>query len=448
MMNDVPIRLDEALKHAVARIEKDPRNTEIVVDHFGWNGRGARTVDETSTAFGLTNQQVKETIFRAIEAMQQAGFVPEVVQRSIELVEQRLPILEVELWESLLAARLCFVRISCDALVAAAKIFKAQSPFEAASIGQSRALIKSGTAECLDQIAARARRLVQTRGCANTGDLVNAFRDTIGGSATPRFGEAVARSAGMFEWLDQENGWFWYVPEPGYSANRLVNKIKRALAATPRIELSQLDSEIRSELQTETLPPPLNVLAAVCRRLLFVQLDGEAVVRLPNMLAWDTVRTEASLEKRLREQGSMRGWLSDRRIFVVWKLDNATLESGVLRIHEPMSSFIEGDYDLVTIRDRKLAGIQIRQRACWDMRPLLRWAGAHAGDMLVLIFDRRIHVATGILGDEEFVAQVLSPEINLDSLIGGAGDDIGEKPAGRAACEGAEEAAAAPPSPP
>ena len=71
-----------------------------------------------------------------------------------------------------------------------------------------------------------------------------------------------------------------------------------------------------------------------------------------------------------------------------------------------MSSFIEGDYELVTLGNHKLSDIQIRQRACWDTRPLLKWRNADAGDTLVLIFDRQNHSATGILGDDEFLAQV------------------------------------------
>jgi hypothetical protein len=425
----VPIRLDEALKHAVARIENDPRNIEIIISHFGWDGRSARTVEELAGMLGVPTEYIRETVRATVGGMRQAEFVPDVVDRSIELADQLLPILEVELWEALLQARLCFVRIPCDALVAAATIFRTQSPFEAVSIGPSRALVKSGTAECVDQLAARARRMVQTRGCANTSDLVEDFRETIGWSASPRFAEAVARSAGMFEWLDQENGWFWYVPEPGFSMNPLVTHVRRVLAETPRLELSELHCRIDRELQADAVAPPLNVLAAICKRLLFVQLEGEAVVRLPNMLAWDTVKAEAALARLLREQESMRGWLSDGRIFVTWKVDKTILESGVLRVREPMSSFIEGDYELATIRNQKLASIQIRQRACWDTRPLLHWAGAKLGDLLVIIFDRRKQIATGILGDNGFVAQVLSPEINLKSLISD-GDDHADGKAG------------------
>jgi hypothetical protein len=280
--------------------------------------------------------------------------------------------------------------------------------------------------ERIEQLAAHARRLVQTRGCAKIDDIIHQFRLIAGASASRRFGEAVARSAGRFEWLDQETRWFWYVPERTFRANPLVNHIRRELGAVSRIELSQLRLEVRPYFETDMSCPPVHVLAAICRRLLFARLEGEVVIGEPNLLARDAVldQTEATMVRILGVHGSMRGWLSDGRVFVAWRLDKSTLEGGVLRIHEPMSSFIEGDYELTTTRNQKLGSIQIRQRACWDVRPLLRWSSAGVGDTLVLIFDPREQIAEGFVGDDLFAAQVLSPEVDLHLLIRDVGHDL------------------------
>jgi hypothetical protein len=400
---DVPVRLDEALKYAVAQVEKDPRSAQLIVAHFGWNGQNRRSVDELSAERNVPPKQIQRIVARTVKALRDSRLVPEAVTRSIDLANRMLPIVDVELCEALLQARLCYVRFSCSALVAAAEIFGGASPFEEAIIGESRALVQSGNTRCIKELAELVRYVMQTRGCANTAELAEEFRGVVGGGATRRFSESVGRSAGAFEWLDQEDGWFWYVPGQGGRANPLLNCIKQVLAVTPRVELSQLQLAIGRVIPS---PPPLNVLAAICKRLLFVRVQDETIIRVPNLLVWDVVKKEAIVKKLVRDQGSVRGWLSDGRLFVAWKLDQTTLQSGVLRVHEPMNSFIEGDYELVTLGNDKLSNIQIRQRACWDTRPLLEWLKANAGDTLVLIFDRLRHRATGILGDDEFVAQV------------------------------------------
>ena len=400
---DIPVRLDEALKYAVAQVEKNPHDVQLVVDHFGWNGQNRRSVDELSAERNVPPERIKQIVARTIRALRASGLVPEAVTRSIDLANRRLPILDVELCEALLQARLCYVRFSCGALVAAAEIFLGASPFEEAIIGESRALVQSGNIGCIGELAAFVRHVMRMRGFANTAELAEEFRGIVGGSTTRRLSESIGRSAGAFEWLDQENGWFWYVPEQGGGTNPLLNCIRQVLAATPSVELSQLQLAIGRDIPS---PPPLNVLAAICKRLLFVRVQDEIIVRVPNLLVWDVVKKAAIVKKLVRDQGSVRGWLSDGRLFVAWKLDQTTLQSGVLRVHEPMSTFIEGYYELVTLGNDKLSHIQIRQRACWDTRPLLAWLKANAGDTLVLIFDRLRHSATGILGDDEFVAQV------------------------------------------
>ena len=41
----VPERLDEALRYAVARIEEDPQNVDAIIGHLGWDGRDPRNGD-------------------------------------------------------------------------------------------------------------------------------------------------------------------------------------------------------------------------------------------------------------------------------------------------------------------------------------------------------------------------------------------------------------------
>jgi hypothetical protein len=399
-----PARLDEALKYAVAQVEKDLDKARLIIGYFGWDGRNPRKLDELSVQFRVPHERIKEVVAQGLKKLRSSGLLPEALRRSIELANRLLPVLDIDLCEALLQARLCYVRFSCGSLVTAAEVFTGRCAFEEAIIGENSALVKSGNTKHIDDLAAFVRYLMQTRGCLNTAELAEEFRAVIGTNTTRRLTESLARSAGAFEWLDHENGWFWYVPEHGAGkANALLNCIRQSFAVTPRMQLTELQSAIGREL---VQAPPLNVLAAICRRLLFVRVEGDTVIRIPNLLVWDVVKKEASFKKLVRNKEAVRGWLSDGRLFIAWKLDQLSLESGVLRVHEPMSSLIEGDYELVTLGDDKLSDIQIRQRACWDTRPLLKWRNANAGDTLVLIFDRQRRRATGIVGDDEFAAQV------------------------------------------
>ena len=144
-----------------------------------------------------------------------------------------------------MGAGLCFKRLSCEALLTAARCFRVEAPFAIVRLGPSEALVKPGTAGALNQLAARVLDLMQSRGCANTTELIDDARAIFGPNASSRFTEAALRSGGPFEWLDRDAKWFWYIGGHGAGSNRLIDQIQRVLAATPRIRLTRLRSAIR-----------------------------------------------------------------------------------------------------------------------------------------------------------------------------------------------------------
>jgi hypothetical protein len=479
----VPERLDEALQYAVARIEKDPQNVAAIVRYLGWDGHDATNEDRPGRPAGLPRQRLQHIVERAIRELRADGTVPEVVERSIALVERSLPILDMELCKTLLNARLCYVRFTCRALASAAVVFRKQSPFEIVRIGRSVGLVKSGTAADINQLAARAQGLMRSRGWANIIELTDDAQGMFGPNANRGFTEAAVRTVERFEWLDQDKRCFWYMPDCGRLSNRLVDQIQRILAVTPRIRLAELRSAIHHANGLRSFAPPLDALASICRRLLFVQIEGDTVVRVPGLAQWDTVLSpnETILIDVLRSYGPIlsgeqflehcrkrgmnenifneltsrsvildapapgtyalvgatipvgmieaiggvsteenlvtadHGCLSDDRVFLSWKLDSSTLRSGVLRVPVTVNTCVEGEFRLKTITNRELGFIQIFQRACWDLRRLLQYAGSETDDTLVIVLSLREHHAIGILVNETIVAQVRAGYFDLDT---------------------------------
>ena len=86
--------------------------------------------------------------------------------------------------------------------------FPKKSPFEAVVVGGQHGLLKSGAAECINQVAALAQGIMQSRGCVNMSGLADKSQEIFGSSVSYAFAEAAARTGPKFEWLDRENGWF------------------------------------------------------------------------------------------------------------------------------------------------------------------------------------------------------------------------------------------------
>jgi hypothetical protein len=466
----VPERLNEALSYAVARIEQDPVNVKTIVSRLGWDGRQSEA--EPDRRPGGAPEREMQLVGRAIDRLREDGFVPDVVERAITVAEQSLPILEQELCEALLNAKLCFVRFGCDALMSAAAVFRENPPFEFVRVGRGTGLVRPGTGKGIAQLAAAAQNLMRTRGCANIHALTDRARQIYGPSTTRAFTEAAVRTVAHFEWLDREGGWFWYMPDGADDPNRLASQIKRILAVAPRIALAELRSAIRRDHALGSFAPPCNVLASICKRLRFAHVEGEVVARMLPSPQWkgvldsdeaglvDLLKAQpllprAELLERARERGindkcfggpSLRsallqspspgmyalvgtdaangappmretepvpdhGNLSEGRLFVALEIDASALQSGALRM--PVSPFAEGDYRLETASGDALGSIHIHQWACWDARALLRDAGAEMGDVLLLVISPDDHAAIGLIGDRSIAASVISGDFDV-----------------------------------
>jgi hypothetical protein len=103
-----------------------------------------------------------------------------------------------------------------------------------------------------------------------------------------------------------------------------------------------------------------------------------------------------------------QGFLSEGKLFVAWKLQPSMLHGGVVRVLEPINTFVQGDYKFETLGRREMGPLQIRQRACWDIRRLVLALGGDVGDTLVIILNHRDHSAVGLIGNEDIVPQVVS----------------------------------------
>jgi hypothetical protein len=315
---------------------------------------------------------------------------------------------------------------------------------------------------------------MRTRGCANIHALTDRAREIYGPSTTRAFTEAAVRTVAHFEWLERESGWFWYMPDGADEANRLASQIKRIMAVAPRIPLAELRSAIRRDHALGSFAPPRNVLASICKRLRFAHVEGDVVVRMLPAPQWKGVLSSdeaalvgllqahgpllprAELLERARERGindkcfggpSLRsallqsprpdmyalvgtdaapapgaaplqeaagvpdhGNLSEDRMFLILEIDASGLQSGALRM--PVSPFAVGDYRLETASGDALGSIHIHQWACWDVRALLRDAGADSGDVLVLVISPEDHAAIGLVGDKTIAASVISGDFD------------------------------------
>ena len=300
-----PSRLDEALIFAVRRVEKNARNIALTIRRLGWDGEKRQTLESIGRPLGLTRERVRQIEARTVRKLQRAGFVPDSVTQSIKIAERLTPAVDTEVTRALRDKGLTEKSFGAAGLVTAAEVFVGRARFRAMSWGKRVLLVRTQSTTAVNEIALAARRFVRSRGCANTFDLSDEFREAFSRNPSQAFIAAIVGKHKGFEWLNQDEGWFWYRPKEGRAHNRLINYLKRILAVSATVQLSEIRSALRRNYRTANFAPPVSVLASICDRVAFAQRNADQVMRIEDEIDWNSVlaATEAMFRDILRSHG-------------------------------------------------------------------------------------------------------------------------------------------------
>jgi hypothetical protein len=313
--------------------------------------------------------------------------------------------------------------------------------------------------------------MVRICGCANVTQLVQDAQGLLGPNVTERFTEALIRAGGPFEWLDRESKWFWYITDGSNRVVQQVQRslalsgriklsmVRSAIqrdnglgnftpptkiieAVCRRVLGWQIEGDSISQVpamaqRNDALAPNERLLATILRehgpaieRAKLMELcrargiDDQAFEQLvrPSLLLHENEQgLVASSDTELgtaptadAENGDplaarSQALLSEGKVLLAWKLQPSIVESGALRVPEPINSFVQGDYSLRTLGgSREIGLLHIRQRACWDVRRLVLALGGEPDDTLAIVINPRNRTAAGLIGADDVAKHVAS----------------------------------------
>jgi hypothetical protein len=79
-----------------------------------------------------------------------------------------------------------------------------------------------------------------------------------------------------FKWLDESSGWFWF--GTGCLDNALTSRIRKALAVSGRVGVSEVRSAISKDPRLQGFSPPRRVIIEACRQADGIGVEGESTI--------------------------------------------------------------------------------------------------------------------------------------------------------------------------
>lgn len=445
------------------------RNVEITMKHFGLDGGGRPTLAQVGNQFGLTRERVRQICDRSRKHLAKEKELPPLLSKVTSVISSNLPRDAKTLEELVQHQGLSRLPFRLEGLLFAFRLFGKAPPFAIEEFNGRRMALRPSGVPLARRVVVRAQKSVSRFGVATVADVAASVQERSKLAVTPDFAAQVLEPLEGFEWLDKENGWFWFRL---VAKNRVVTRIRKILAVADTIQVAELRSGIARHHQMNGYAPPRRILFELCARLPFCFIDG-IHVRARGEISWVHVLkgTEYKLVEILKEHGSVmqraaledrcvatgmkrptfyaylayspvierfasgvygirgaklapglveslipknqrtttvrldHGWTPDRKIWVAYRLSAAMVNSGAFGIPAALKKFLHGEYKVTTADGVGVGTVPIKGSSAWGLGPFFRRRGGEPGDTLLIVFDLTTRGAVVRIGADELLDQ-------------------------------------------
>jgi hypothetical protein len=440
------------------------RNIEIVLAHYGCDGRGGATFRELGEKFGLTRQRAMQICDRSAQELKQFRSPLPRLKSVLDSIVRHLPS-DCESVEKLLQTEgLTRNNFKLEGLVHICKLLGQTQPYELEDVDGRQMVVHPEKVRMTKRTVVQAHKAVSRFGVATILDLAALLSERLSTKITSEFVTRVLGSQLGFEWLDRDSGWFWFRNLP---KNRVVSRVRKILSVSERIEVGELRTGIARHHTMNAYAPPRKVLLELCKRLPFCVVEGNFVRAEPPIDWKSTLRgAELSLITVLKEHGPVmqrakfeqlclgigmnrstfyvylgyspvieryafsvygirgakvepgivesliphnhrttsvrldHGWTRDRRIWIGYCLSEGMLGNGAFSVPGGLKQFLQGNYAMRTSDGSAIGTVVVKENAGWGLGTLFRRKGGEPGDTLLLIFDPKAQEVIVSIGDE------------------------------------------------
>ena len=239
------------------------RDRQIVVQYFGWDGHGRRTLEALGREYGLTRERIRQICSRAVKQQRNVEAFAPVLDRAIAFLAERTPMNLAALQAEFDKSRISACRLSIESVCQAARFLGRKLPFATVAVDKGRVVVAAGHARLPAAIVRAAKRAAASYGAAAVADVVAELSARLRAKAPRRLVRKTLESIAGCRWLDAGRRWFQLDSTP--SAYGLPNMIDKILSVCPRIDVLRMRTALaRNGRSRRPLPPP-KVLLEFCR---------------------------------------------------------------------------------------------------------------------------------------------------------------------------------------
>lgn len=245
---------------------RSERNRRIVSAFFGWDGTAGATLQAVGNKYGLTRERVRQICDRFAGKCGARHPNLKYLRKALRLVSQSVPVFAEHAEKTLKDAGLITSDLRIEGLLALRDMVGIRATFGSFRFGGRRMLAPSSYERICRAVALAAKKNAQHWGATTIADVEAIVRQNITDALPSGFVEMTLGSVRGFRWLDRETGWFC-IDSTGKKGNRLLTPIKKMLAVSNGLHVSELRQGLQRDYRQSGFSPPSRVLSVLLQEV-------------------------------------------------------------------------------------------------------------------------------------------------------------------------------------
>jgi hypothetical protein len=373
-----------------------------------------------------------------------------ILENILKMIINMLPALLSEVKTVLIKNKIIYKDFSIDILYDLGRLFNLEIPFKGINIRKTHLLIPSNASTVVKNVIQKAKKAIEHNGVATIYDITAQVNMESKYPLTDSFTKTIL-SLFNVKWLDEATGWFWLTDISRNRLLNLIRKIlsvsgtievsnlrsgikrwhRMAGFAPPKRVLLELCRQLSwCNVIGEIImaDPPIDwqqelkgtndwAMVAVLREYGPIMTSSDFEKKCleigvnrnsfwqhlsfsPFIARFDTniyglrgskvSPAQIAALKIKREPSNVikdYGWTEDGEIWILLRISNAMLRTGIFNIPSAMKPFLQGDYTLVTFEGQQICPIKINGYSGWSLSNLFKRRGGESNDYLYLLFN-------------------------------------------------------------
>jgi len=440
------------------------RNAEITCSVFGWDGAGAKTLEQVGDAFGVTRERVRQIRNNFLRRIRNKRMLLPKVVEALELLESISPAVETEARNRLVSAQLCGPKFQVTGLLTAQEIAGRTGSLSIGLVDGITIIGTPGVFTSAHRAVTIARAAVSRKGCVHVEEIGDHLSSEGIEKLPVNLLVALMGSQKGVRWLSPDQQWLTFDDSP---RNRLINVIRKVLSVSPSVHVNELRAALKRVHRLQGFVPSRAVLREFCGGLGICKLERDIVTATASEDPSEVLgKTELLFYQILTEHGNVmssfnlereclkrglnnhtffqyisyspimlrlaravysltgapispgtvealtpprvqtktredHGWTADGKPWVTYRLNRGNIRSGVFSIPTAFRTLISGEYRLAAPEEAHLGIARAERDRMTSLRRAISLRGGDEGDLMLIIFDLAARTAAISIGDED-----------------------------------------------